>query len=151
MHPIDTSVKASPVPARETIPAPTDAAKNRERDGPGGLFLVVARVGRALLAMSCCVVPCALFTLGISGAWIGKLTALGSFEPVAAAVTLGALAAGFVTVYRRPRMACDTDYCARPTARKASKIGLWFATSLITLRRLGPYLPGCSSKHKGKR
>jgi mercuric ion transport protein len=33
----------------------------------------------ALGAASCCVVPFALFALGISGAWIGNLTALAPY------------------------------------------------------------------------
>jgi mercuric ion transport protein len=36
----------------------------------------------ALGASACCVVPLLLFSLGISGAWIGTLTALSPYSPV---------------------------------------------------------------------
>jgi mercuric ion transport protein len=140
MHPIGSCVKESPVSVQEKMPATTGEARNGKRADAGGLALAVASVGGALFATSCCVVPFAMFTLGISGAWIGKLTALGPFQPVAVAGTLGALAAGFVTIYRRPKVACDTGYCARPAARRMSKIGLWFATSLIAVALAWPIL-----------
>lgn len=34
----------------------------------------------ALLASSCCIVPLVLLTLGVSGAWIGNLTGLGTLS-----------------------------------------------------------------------
>jgi mercuric ion transport protein len=88
----------------------------------------------ALGAASCCVVPFALFTLGISGAWISNLTALEPYQPIFAAATLGFLGYGFYTVYRKPRVACAEDsYCAKPSSGRIVKIGLWTATTLIII------------------
>ena len=44
----------------------------------------------ALGASSCCVLPLAFFALGVSGAWIGNLTALAPYQPffVAAALAM---------------------------------------------------------------
>jgi mercuric ion transport protein len=88
----------------------------------------------ALGAASCCVVPFALFTLGISGAWISNLTALEPYQPIFAAVTFGFLGYGFYLVYRKPKVACaEGSYCARPNSDRTARIGLWTATVLVII------------------
>ncbi len=88
----------------------------------------------ALAAASCCVVPFALFLLGISGAWISNLTALEPYQPIFAAIAFGFLGRGFYLVYRKPRVACaEGSYCAEPTSKRTAKIGLWFAAILIII------------------
>ena len=88
----------------------------------------------ALGAASCCVVPFVLFTLGITGAWIGNLTALHAYQPIFAAVTAGFLGYGFYLVYRKPKVACaDGSYCAKPSSARIAKIGLWTATILVII------------------
>jgi mercuric ion transport protein len=69
-------------------------------------FLAAGGILAALGAASCCVVPFALFTLGISGAWIGNLTALEPYQPVFAAIAVASLGYGFYLVYRQPKAAC---------------------------------------------
>ena len=87
----------------------------------------------AIGASACCVIPFTLFTLGVSGAWIGNLTALAPYKPLFVVGTLALLALGFYLVYRRPRAAvCDDgSYCARPASNRIAKIGLWMATVLV--------------------
>jgi mercuric ion transport protein len=88
----------------------------------------------ALGAASCCVVPFALFTLGVSGAWIGNLTALEPYQPIFAVLAAGMIGFGFYLVYRKPKAdaACaDGSYCARPSSARVAKIGLWVAVLLV--------------------
>ncbi|HUZ73781.1 MAG TPA: mercuric transporter MerT family protein [Stellaceae bacterium] len=86
----------------------------------------------ALGTAACCVVPFALFTLGISGAWIGNLTALEPYQPIFAATAFGCLGYGFYLVYRKPKVSCAEDsYCAKPSSARIAKIGLWTATVLV--------------------
>ena len=88
----------------------------------------------ALGAASCCVVPFALFMLGISGAWISNLTALEPYQPIFAAVTFGFLGYGFYLVYRKPKVACaEGSYCAKPSSGRTARIGLWTATVLVVI------------------
>ncbi|MBI1180517.1 MAG: mercury transporter MerT [Alphaproteobacteria bacterium] len=88
----------------------------------------------ALGAASCCVVPFALFTLGVSGAWIGDLTALEPYQPVFAAIAVACLGYGFYLVYRRPKVACaEASYCASPSSGRLAKIGLWTALVLVLI------------------
>lgn len=88
----------------------------------------------ALGAASCCVVPFALFVLGVSGAWISNLTALEPYQPVFAAVAFGFLGYGFYLVYRKPKVACaEGSYCAKPGSGRTAKIGLWTASILVVV------------------
>ena len=97
-----------------------------------GLLATGAVVG-AILASACCVVPLLLVTLGISGAWIGNLTALEPYKPYVAALTLGLIGLGFWRVYFQPKPACeDGSYCARPQSARITKTALWIG-AIITL------------------
>jgi mercuric ion transport protein len=98
------------------------------------MLLVAGGILAALGAASCCVVPFALFVVGISGAWIGNLTALQPYQPVFAAAAVAAIGYGFYLVYRRPRTACDDGtYCASPRSIQLTKVGLWIATGLVVI------------------
>ncbi len=96
-------------------------------------WLAAGGVIGAILASACCVVPLLLVTLGVSGAWIGNLTALEPYKPYVAAVTLGLIGLGFWRVYFRPKPACeDSSYCARPQSARITKTALWIG-AIITL------------------
>ena len=68
----------------------------------------------ALAASTCCIVPLILFSLGVSGAWIGNLTALEPYKPIFIVITLGFLGYGYWIVYCRPNAYAVGDTCARP-------------------------------------
>ena len=91
-------------------------------------------VAGAVLASSCCIVPLVLVLLGVSGAWIGTLTALEPYKPWFAGVALVFLTLGFRQVYFRPKLVCeDGSYCARPASSLITKSVLWSATVLVGL------------------
>lgn len=95
----------------------------------------------AFAASTCCIVPLVLFSLGISGAWIGKLTALSAYQPIFIAITLGFLGYGYWLVFRKPKIACaEGEACARPLPNVIVKTALWFATVLVLLAIAWPYL-----------
>jgi len=86
----------------------------------------------AILASSCCIAPLLLLSLGISGAWIGNLTALEPYKWVFIAIAVVFLALGFRHVYFRQTEPCeDGTYCARPGANLLVKGSLWLATVLV--------------------
>jgi mercuric ion transport protein len=132
---------------RQTLVGSTPVAGRTLQADPSARRARLASVGGLLAALgaaSCCVVPFALFTLGIGGAWIGNLTALEPYQPIFAAVTFGFLGYGFYLVYRKPKVACAEDsYCAKPSSGRTAKIGLWTATVLVVIAlgfpRLAPY------------
>ncbi|PCI88797.1 MAG: mercury transporter MerT [Hyphomicrobiales bacterium] len=84
----------------------------------------------AIAASTCCIVPLILFSVGVSGAWIGNLTALEPYKPIFITITFGLLAYGYWVVYRKPRVCVDGEVCARPLPNRLVKISLWSATIL---------------------
>src|SRR6266849_261784 len=67
----------------------------------------------ALAASSCCILPLVLFSLGVSGAWIGNFTQLAPYQPYIIAATLASLGYGYWLVYRSSTAACaEGDACA---------------------------------------
>ncbi len=95
----------------------------------------------AIAASTCCIVPLALFSLGVSGAWIGQLTALSAYQPIFITLTLGFLGYGYWLVYRKPKAACEEgEACARPLPNHLVKGGLWLATLLVGLAIAWPYI-----------
>ena len=73
-----------------------------------------------------------LLTLGISGAWIGNLTALEPYKPIFAVIALGFIGAGFRQVYFRKPTVCEPgSYCARPASARITKTALWASLILV--------------------
>ena len=95
-----------------TINQETNLADVRHRQrlmAAGGLL-------GALAASSCCILPLVLFSLGVSGAWIGNFTQLAPYQPF----------------YRSSKLACvDGEVCARPLPNRLAKTGLVLATILV--------------------
>jgi mercuric ion transport protein len=121
--------------ATELVPgaaAPTRAATD---DKMKKRLMAGLSVLGAIGSMSCCVIPFALFTLGVSGAWIGNLTAFAPYKLFFVAGTLAFLSLGFYLVYRRPKAAAcaDGSYCVRPASNRIAKIGLWTAAVMVLL------------------
>lgn len=97
-----------------------------------GNWLATAGIVGAVLASSCCIVPLILVTLGVSGAWIGSLTALKPYQPYFVAVTLALLASGFWHVYARTKPECaDGSFCALPQSTIITQSVLWVATIIV--------------------
>ena len=104
-------------------------------------LLSIGGILAAIGAASCCVIPFVLFLVGVSGAWIGNLTALEPYQPVFAAVALGFIGYGAYLVYLKPKTTCtDGSYCARPESGRIAKIGLWSAGGLVVIAVGFPYV-----------
>ena len=112
--------------AVEQISSDDDANKTR--------LIAAGGILGAIAASSCCVIPLVLFSFGISGAWIGNLTALSLYKPIFIAITLGFLGYGYYLVHRQPKVACAQDEaCARPLPNRLVKGALWFSTVLVAI------------------
>ena len=86
----------------------------------------------ALAASSCCILPLALFSLGVGGAWIINLMALAPYQPYFIAATVVFLGYGYWLVYRSRKMAClDGEACVRPATNRFVLGGLILATVLV--------------------
>lgn len=108
-----------------TAPARTGTPPKQTWFAAGGVI-------GAVLASSCCIAPLVLLTLGVSGAWIGNLTALEPYKPAFLGVALVFIGLGIRQVYFKPKPACeDGSYCARPESAIVTKTALWVATLLV--------------------
>lgn len=103
-----------------------------------GLFGAIAS---ALIASICCLGLLVLLALGITGAWIGNLTALAPYRPIFVIVTMGFLGLAFYGVYRRPKVeTCPIEGpCATPGRKRRLKMILWIVTILILGLIVFPY------------
>lgn len=107
------------------------ASEGVERDQSRTRWIAAGGILGALAASSCCILPLALFSLGISGAWIGNLTALAPYKPYFAAATLALIGYGYYLVYAKPKAQCADGACARPLPNRLVKSSLWIATVLV--------------------
>lgn len=98
----------------------------------GSKFLIAGGVIGALAAMSCCILPVVLFSLGISGAWIANFTQLAPYQPYFVTAAIVCLGAGYWLVRRSAKVACaEGEACARPLPNRIVRIVLIAATLLI--------------------
>lgn len=113
---------------------PAGRAGDSDTDKQRYRWLAAGGIVGAILASACCVVPLVLVTLGISGAWIGNLTALEPYKPYVATVTLGLIGFGFWHVYFKPKPECvEGSYCARPQSSLITKSALWIGFVMTVL------------------
>ena len=102
--------------------------------GRGQTLMAAGGLLGALAASSCCILPVALFSLGIGGAWIGNLTQLAPYQPYFLAATLLCLGGGYWLVRRASKRGCAAgEACAGPLPNRLVKGMLVIATVLIVV------------------
>jgi mercuric ion transport protein len=84
----------------------------------------------ALAASSCCILPLVLFSVGVSGDWIGHLTRLAPYQPYVLSATLACLGTGYWRVYRTASCA-KGEACAAPVPNRFVKASLIVAAVLM--------------------
>ena len=95
---------------------------NSTRSGNGSL---VAGVIAGITASVCCVGPLVLLGLGVSGAWIGSLTALEPYRQIFVVVTLAFLGLSFRKLYLVPQVCEPGKACSAPTHLKKQRATFW--------------------------
>ncbi len=107
-----------------------EALEARTRRGQE--FIATSGMLGALAASSCCILPLMLFSLGVSGAWIGNFTRLAPYQPYFIAATLLFLGSGYWLVYRSGTRGCvEGEACGRPLPNRIVKATLILATILV--------------------
>src|SRR6202035_2141421 len=79
----------------------------------------------AIIGSLCCVAPLVLITLGISGAWIGQLTALEPYRPIFIGVMVVFLALAFRQLYIVPARCAPGEACANPRLQRRQRQIFW--------------------------
>jgi mercuric ion transport protein len=97
--------------------------------------------------LRCCLLPFALLSLGVAGAWVSTLDALAPYKWVFIALTAALLGYGFYAVYSRskPRCAAGAE-CEPRVSDRSGRVGLWIATILtisgLVFEHFEPVLTG---------
>ena len=106
-------------------PLETRMQRGQELMAAGGML-------GALAASSCCILPLMLFSIGVSGAWIGNFTRLAPYQPYFIAATFLFLGSGYWLVYRSGERSCaEGEACARPLPNRIVRASLILATILV--------------------
>jgi len=111
----------------------SDATEGAGDDRSQARLIAAGGMLGALAASACCILPLVFVTVGISGAWIGNLTALSPYKPYFAAGTLALVGYGYYLVYVRPKQACADGSCSRPLPDRVVKLSLLIATVLVVV------------------
>jgi mercuric ion transport protein len=90
-----------------------------------------AGVLAAIGASVCCVGPLVLLALGISGAWVGNLTAMEPLRPYFMALTVLFLGLAFRKLYLIPASCTPGTPCADPRTRQRQRLVFWLVTALL--------------------
>lgn len=98
--------------------------------GKGRVALAVGGLA-AILASACCLGPLLLLSVGVSGAWIGNLTALERYRPIFIGAALVALYFAHRRIYRPVAACAPGEICAVPTVRKTYKLLFWIVVGLL--------------------
>ncbi len=94
----------------------------------------------ALLASVCCLGPLVLLMLGISGAWIGNLTALEPYRPVFIGVALVAVYFAHRRIFRPAAECLPGEICAVPAVSRTYKVLYWVVVGLLAVALVFPYV-----------
>lgn len=117
----------------------TDVTPEREGD-LGARAATAGGILGALAMTSCCILPLVLFSLGATGAWIGRMGALYQYKWYFLAFAGASLAYGFWKVYRTPPKDCADETCERPLSSRLMKVSLWTATVVVAASVIFPYV-----------
>ena len=107
-----------------------------KRDG----FPLLAGGLAAILASVCCLGPLVLLMLGISGAWIGNLTALEPYRPLFIGAALVALAFAYRRIFRSSDVCEPGDVCAVSQVKTTYKVLFWLVAVLVVVAMAFPYV-----------
>jgi mercuric ion transport protein len=96
----------------------------------------------AIVGSLCCVAPLVLITLGISGAWISRLTALEPYRPI----FIGTMGLFLVLAFRRlyivPARCAPGVVCANPRLQRRQRQIFWIVVvGLAALIAFPSYAP----------
>ena len=94
-----------------------------------------AAAGGVLAALgvcaACCLLPFALLSVGIAGAWVSGLNAFAAYKWPLIGLAVLLLAYGYYAAYIKPRRICASGVaCEVCGSSRAVRVGLWIAMIL---------------------
>lgn len=113
-----------------TVETPGSTAGNKSGSAKGTL---IAGLLAGLTASACCAGPLVLLMLGVSGSWIGNLSALEPYRPFFILVAVVFLGLAYRKIFMAPK-ACSTDaVCATQDGKRSQQIIFWITAIVIVL------------------
>lgn len=94
----------------------------------------------AVLASVCCLGPLVLILLGVSGAWIGNLTALEPFRPWLIGAAVVALFFAHRSIFRVKANCEPGEVCAVSHVKRIYKTLFWLVAALVVIAMAFPYV-----------
>jgi mercuric ion transport protein len=79
----------------------------------------------ALGASTCCVLPLALVSAGVGGAWVAQLRSLEQSQWVFIALAVAAFGYAFYRLYLRPAPCAPGTVCPSPATRRNQRVAFW--------------------------
>ena len=135
MHSTDT-----PLSTAESATEPDE--KPAEQGLSKGTLL--ASIVAGIAASTCCLGPLLLLTLGVSGSWIGSLSAMEPFRPYLMGLTLLLLGLAFRKLYRVPQRCAVDAPCATPANLRRQRVIFWVVSvavlAIMAFPWYGPWL-----------
>ena len=121
-----------------TTHPPADANGRSNGLGLGTTRAVLATAAVAsLLASTCCLLPLALVSVGLTGAWLANLRMLQPYSPVLIGIAIAALAFAGRSLHRsRSTTSCRIDGSAKP--RPLLKATFWLVAALTLILLVTP-------------
>lgn len=117
--------------------APVAIPEDNKPTTTGGTLIVGLLAG--LTASACCAGPLLLLMLGISGSWIGNLSALEPYRPIFIVVAVVFLGLAYRKIYVTPKV-CSTDaVCNTLQGKRSQRIIFWITTLLVILSIAFPW------------
>jgi len=105
---------------------------------------LIGSIFAGIAASTCCLGPLVLLTLGISGSWIGNLSAMEPYRPIFIGITLIFLGLTFRKLYMTPQTCAIDKPCAQPANLRKQRIIFWlvsiFVLVVMSFPWYGPYL-----------
>lgn len=92
---------------------------------------LIAGALAAIGASACCVGPLVLLALGISGSWVGNLTAMEPYRPIFISLTLVFMGLALRKLYFVPQVCALGTSCADPLSLKRQRFAFWAVAALI--------------------
>lgn len=134
--------------SRTSVPL-AEAAKatdNHSQELSSGISkgTLIGGIIAGIAASTCCLGPLVLLTLGISGSWIGNLSAVEPFRPIFIGITLVFLGLAFRKLYLVPQTCAVDAPCAQPANLRKQRIMFWvvsvFVLVIMSFPWYGAYL-----------
>jgi len=124
------------VSLENTADTPTSDVDNKPVSAKGTL---ITGLLAGLTASACCAGPLVLLMLGVSGSWIGNLSALEPYRPFFIFVAVVFLGLAYRKIYMSPKTCSVDAVCATQQGKRSQQIIFWITAIIIVLSIAFPW------------